>query len=145
MSTALFLRARFSLAQGGEAQKAGITRPHYKIGNTGRPLLKELMLKVKLTEKIIEWRCVCVCLFTVGVSSRGNQGDPTLRTVLVLAAGNVTSCNPNVGVDAQTEICLRQTMSRFDGWKNPTRGGKYELVRVRVWMLKAWRGELMRA
>lgn len=61
--------------------------------------------------------CVCVCgfLLTVGVSSRGSQGDATLRTVLVLAAGNVMSSSPNVGVGAQTEICLRQTMNRFDG------------------------------
>lgn len=55
MSTAFFLRARFSLARGGgESQKAGITRSHFKIGNTSHPLLKVLMLKVKLTEKINE-------------------------------------------------------------------------------------------
>lgn len=49
-----------------------------------------------------------VCLFPVGVSSRGNQGGATLRTVLVVAAGTVMSCDPNVP-GAQTEISQRRT------------------------------------
>lgn len=51
MSTTFLLRARFSLAR-GRAHKAGITRSHFKIGNMSRPLLKVLMVEVKLTEKI---------------------------------------------------------------------------------------------
>lgn len=144
MSTALFPRARFRLARGGGvwgggAQQAGITRPHYKIANTSHPLLKVWMLKVKLTEEINEWRCVCVCFKLLESAPEGAK-EIQLYALFWFSRRGMSRAATQMLVWAHKRgsVCARLRIW-FDGWKKPTRGGKYELVRVRVWMLKAWR------